>query len=102
MPTYDFECQKCLKEYSKLTDYDETGKYKTVSCPYCNSRKKRKLVGGCGEAPACVFTNPKDTSKWDSFTYRAGYLMDKATTERREAEAKSHMGTNPYSSKKLD
>jgi hypothetical protein len=28
--------------------------------------------------------------------------MEKAKAERREAETKSHMGTNPYSSKKLD
>lgn len=102
MPIYDFECKKCSKEYSELTEYDETGKYKGVKCPHCKSKRKTRLLGGCGPGPAAVFTNPKDTSKWDNFSYRAGHNMENAKAERRAAEAQSHMGANPYSSKKLD
>jgi hypothetical protein len=39
------------------------------------------------------FTNPGESSKWESFSYRAGYNMDKAKTERRIAERTSKMGT---------
>ena len=49
-----------------------------------------------------MFGNPKESSKWDNFGYRAGHNMEKAKSERRVAESKSHMGTNPYGSKKLD
>lgn len=47
------------------------------------------------DAPNLVFTNPKDTSKWDNFGYRAGFNMEKAKKERRDAEAFSK-GEGPY------
>lgn len=90
VPFYKFECKKCSHVYEDLIPYDETGKYSSVICPQCQSNKKNQLPALC----AVKFTNPKDSSKWDSFTYRAGYLMDKAKEERREAEDKSHMGTS--------
>jgi len=42
------------------------------------------------------FENPQDTSKWDNFSYRAGYNLDSAQDLRRQAESVSHMGTEPY------
>ena len=43
----------------------------------------------------CNFAQPCESSKWDSFEYRAGYNMEKAQGERRNAESRSHMGANP-------
>ncbi len=36
-------------------------------------------------------------NKQNSFSYRAGENMEKAKTDRRVAEALSHVGGNPYS-----
>lgn len=92
MPNYDFMCGGCNKSYSSLEQFDPTGKYKDVRCPKCNSKKKKKLPS----AGNIKFTNPKDTSKFDNFSYRAGYNLEKAQDERRAAESQSHMGTQPY------
>ena len=94
MPTYEFTCVKCKKAYSDLQSFDPTGKYSDVKCPHCNSKRKRQGL----TAAALKFANPKDTSKFDNFSYRAGYNLDKAQDERRPAEAASHMGTTPYMS----
>lgn len=99
MPIYRFECLKCSRTYEELTDYDETDKYKGVKCPQCKSKKKKRTFD---YDIAVAFTNPKESSKWDNFSYRAGHNMENAKATRRAAESKSHMGTNPYSSKKLD
>lgn len=99
MPIYKFKCLKCSVTYEELTDYDETEKYKGVKCPQCKSKRKQRTFD---YDIAVTFTNPKESSKWDNFSYRAGHNMEGAKTCRREAEAKSHMGTNPYNSKKLD
>ena len=99
MPLYRFKCLKCSCPYDELTDYDETEKYKGVKCPQCKSKRKRRTFN---YDIAVTFTNPKESDKWGSFTYRAGQNMEDAKACRRDAEAKSHMGTNPYNSKKLD
>jgi len=88
MPLYEFQCKKCEKRYSELTAYDATGRYAGAACPECGSKRKTKLVSMCH----AKFSNPKESSKWDSFSYRAGYLMEGAKDERRAAEAASHMG----------
>ncbi len=93
MPIYDFVCLRCEKRYEELTQYDEKGLYKKVKCPYCKSKRKSKTYD---YNITCTFDNPKESSKWESDTYREGYNMAKAKAERRAAEAKSHMGTNPY------
>jgi len=92
VPIYEFECKKCDVVYEELTSYDKTEKYKGVECPDCGSKSKRKLVSSCGIS----FGNPKESSKWDSRSYRAGHNHERAKGERRHAEAASHMGTNPY------
>jgi putative FmdB family regulatory protein len=92
MPTYEFTCLKCKRAYSDLQPFDPTGKYADVSCPHCKSKRKKQGV----TFAAVKFTNPKDTSKFDNFSYRAGYNLDKAQDERRAAESASHMGAAPY------
>jgi putative FmdB family regulatory protein len=94
MPFYEFECNKCNNKYEELCYYDSTEKYKDVTCPSCGSKKKTKLVS----AAIVTFANPKDTSKFESFNYRAGYNMEKAKEERRKAEKASADGIPPYSS----
>lgn len=41
------------------------------------------------------FAQPWESSKWESFEYRAGHNMAKAKEERRRAEKASHIGSNP-------
>jgi DNA-directed RNA polymerase subunit RPC12/RpoP len=98
MPTYVFKCNKCSQVYEELTSYDPTGKYKDVKCPNCNSIKKVRTYD---YDVACTFDDPKSSHKWEKFTYRAGHNMNAAQELRRTAEAKSHMGTDPYNFKKL-
>ena len=93
MPTYDFHCKKCDCYFEELCTWSESEKMK---CHLCKSKKVERLIAG---APAAMFSNPKESSKWDNFEYRAGYNMDKAQGERRAAEA-VHKGKNPY--KKID
>ena len=92
MPLYEFKCEKCDVVYEELTSYDKTEKYDGVECPDCGSKSKTKLVSSCGIS----FGDPKESSKWDSRSYRAGHNHERAKGERRHAEAASHMGTNPY------
>ena len=92
MPSYNFTCKKCSKNYSDLQPFDPTGKYPDVRCPHCNSKSKKQSL----TAANLKFTNPKDTSKWDNFSYRAGYNLDAAKDLRRAAEDASHMGTMTY------
>lgn len=99
MPIYKFKCLKCSETYEELTEYDETDKYKEVKCPQCQSKRKKRAFN---YDVAITFTNPKESSKWDNFSYRAGHNMENAKAERRAAESKSHMGTNPYKNGKLD
>lgn len=72
-----------------MTSHDPKNKYKGVACEFCGSKSKEKVPSSFGT----TFTSPGDSSKWDSFSYRAGYNMDKAKTERRIAERNSKMGT---------
>lgn len=66
----------------------DPGDYPKINCPKCESFEKTKLF----DVPNLKFSNPKESSKWDNFGYRAGYLMEKAQGERRVAEEASHMG----------
>ena len=88
-----FKCLKCSYRYEEMTSYDEKGKYKGVKCPNCNSSRKKRTYD---YNVCCTFGNPKESSKWDSFTYRAGHNMARAQGERRDAIAKSHMGSDPF------
>jgi DNA-directed RNA polymerase subunit RPC12/RpoP len=92
MPSYCFQCGKCKKEYSDLVSFDPSGKYKDTKCTSCGSKKKKMLP----TAAKLKFSNPTDTSKFDNFSYRAGYNLEAAQDLRKSAEEVSHMGTDPY------
>lgn len=93
MPSYDLQCKKCETVWDELTSMKEADKViKSAKCPVCGSKKKTRLLS----APNLKFANPRESSKWDNFGYRAGYTMDEAKDLRRNAEAKSHVGPNPY------
>lgn len=94
MPLYQFVCLKCKNNYESLTGFDSSGKYKDISCPSCNSKRKSQQVTSAN----VKFANPKDTSKFDNFGYRAGYNLEQAQNLRREAEKASHVGETPYNS----
>jgi putative FmdB family regulatory protein len=93
MPSFVFQCNKCNAVYEQLTAFDKTEKYPKVKCSGCGSKKKTKLI----TAPAgVIFTNARESSKWDNFGYRAGKTMEEAKDCRRNAQEKSHMGADPY------
>ena len=43
MPTYDFRCKKCKKEFSTLLSLREYEKGK-ISCPKCKGKRVEQLV----------------------------------------------------------
>jgi DNA-directed RNA polymerase subunit RPC12/RpoP len=92
MPTYVFQCGKCKKNFTDICSFDPTGKYKDSACTHCNSKKKKMMP----TAAQIKFSTPQDTSKWDNFSYRAGYNLDSAQDLRKQAEVASHMGREPY------
>jgi predicted nucleic acid-binding Zn ribbon protein len=98
MPMYVFECKnkKCAVIYEHLinmSEYDETGKYPSLKCPKCGSKRKDKLL----TAPAdIIFTNVEGTSKMDNWYYRQGHYLNKAQNQRRDAEAAAKGDANPY------
>lgn len=96
MPLYEFECKNCDKTYEDLCKYDETGEYKDVECPHCESKDKDKLASGC----AFAFGDPVGTDRWNNGStghdYRFKHGAPRVKAERRIAEAMSHMGATPY------
>lgn len=98
MGTFNFECKnkKCSVIYEVMTPYDETGKYKTISCPDCGSKKKKKLVNSCNHN----FTNPVGSDRWNSESkghdYRYWHNAPNVAKQREFAEQNSHMGTKVY------
>lgn len=59
MPIYEFQCQKCRKEFEVLfRSRDEKLK---ISCPACKSRKTRKMLsafaGGKSGCGSCASTS---------------------------------------------
>lgn len=95
MPTYEFNCKKCNKDYETLTKYDESGKYKGVACPHCKSKRKERLV----TVATFNFTNPVGTDRWTSdamgHDYRYNYVLPRIKKEREMAD-KANAGVNPY------
>lgn len=83
-------CKHCNKKEKTEWLEDKKGK-KWLVCAYedCPSRQPPKP-----KVPVCgiIFRDPRGTSKFEDFSYRAGYFMEKAQECRRDAEAASHMG----------
>mgnify|MGYP003418210116 CR=1 FL=1 len=92
MPIYEFRCNDCGTKFDELCSMCFEGIYAGVFCPKCESSDKERLIS----AVCATFADPRGTSKADSFSYVAGYNMEQAKEERRRAEAKSHMGTQPF------
>jgi putative FmdB family regulatory protein len=100
MPVFDFKCEKCSLIYEALVKYDGSGKYPSIKCPKCKSKKKDKLTTGFN----FNFTNPVGTDRWNDDStghdYRYKHNLPKVKETRKRAEAASHMGTQPYSEKR--
>jgi putative FmdB family regulatory protein len=88
MPFFDFVCDNCECTWDEMTKYDTTGEWAGIKCPECGSEEKEQII-----SPVSI---GHTASKMDSFSYRAGYNMDKAKTERRNAEAIAGGDTTPY------
>ncbi len=43
MPTYDFHCEKCKKDFAKTMSFKERDR-KHVECPHCNSKQVQQVV----------------------------------------------------------
>jgi putative FmdB family regulatory protein len=43
MPTYEYQCQECRKEFSLIMSIGEHGK-KKPACPKCDSKKVQQQV----------------------------------------------------------
>ena len=43
MPTYEYLCEACKKEFSSIQSISEHGKMK-VSCPKCKSKKVKQRI----------------------------------------------------------
>ena len=87
MPTYAFQCDQCSRKFDALCSWAESQNYKCEVCGQAAS----KLLTTC----SIKFSDPKSTSKWDNFSYRAGYNLEKAQGERRAAEAREK-DSSPY------
>lgn len=83
-------CKHCNKKEKTVWVPDKKGVLHLI-CSYedCPSHLPPKPT-----TPVCgiIFRDPRGTSKFEDFSYRAGYFMEKAQNERREAESQSHMG----------
>ena len=44
MPTYDYECQKCGKQFSEAMTIREHDRKKKPRCPKCSSTDVQQLV----------------------------------------------------------
>jgi putative FmdB family regulatory protein len=94
MPTYNFECKKCktfFEEICSFADYESN--FKGVQCPECKSKSLHKNV--INGSPGAVFANPRQSSKWDNWSYRQGKTWEEAKMQRAAAES-ANRGRNPY------
>jgi putative FmdB family regulatory protein len=90
MPSYDLRCENCEHVYDVLIA--SYSKLKDCKCPQCDSVKKETLI-------TRINIGGPTAAKLGRFNYRAGFNLEKAKGERRNAEAKSHMGQDPYGGK---
>lgn len=92
----DFQCKKCEEVYEEFAEYDESGKYPSITCPKCGSKRKSVIIG----VPSFNFTNPVGTKRWNNGStghdYRYKHKAPSVKAEREFAEKHSHVGPNPY------
>lgn len=92
MPRYDFECKKCKAKYDDFAPFDEKGKYPSVSCPECGSKRKTKLISLCN----FNFADPVGTDRYNnSHDYRFHHKLPSVLAERQAAE-EAAAGQAPY------
>ncbi len=44
MPTYEYHCQNCKKQFEIFLSYDDYEKA-SISCPHCGSMDTRRVIG---------------------------------------------------------
>ena len=87
MPIYRLECKECNLEFEVLCAFN---KRSDQECPNCGKSENKQLM------PKSFSIGGPTAAKMGRFNYRAGFNLEKAKGERRDAEAGSHMGTDPY------
>jgi len=91
---YDFQCKDCNTVFEVFTQYDRDGNYPDVRCTKCDSVDKMLLISQ-------INIGGPTKSKMANFEYRAHHNMEGAKDCRRKAEAATHMGADPYSSREF-
>lgn len=96
---YEFRCKKCQKVYSEIMsfgDLDDKKVMRKIKCPECKSSSKEKLLSLAN----FKFAEPEGTDRFNnSHDYRFWHNYDKKDglrDQRAQAEAVSHMGSDPY------
>lgn len=88
MPNYSFFCKKCKTDFEEICLFsDLDANFPNIKCPNCNSKKLDKNVLG-GRVASAIFSNPRESSKWDNWSYRQGKTMAEAKECRANAEAR--------------
>lgn len=83
MPLYEYECVKCRNQVEEL---------------HSSSSKPKILCDKCGEVCERIVSRPSihGTALGKSRGYVVEKAVEKGKMERDEAQAKSHMGPDPY------
>lgn len=94
MALYSFECKKCNKIFEEICTFDDHDKgFPDMRCPECKSKSlKKNILAG---PPNVSFSNPRESSKWDNWSYRQGKTAEEAKMQRAAAQA-VHRGKMPY------
>jgi len=83
MPTYSFETsdkkieKKVFEVFLSVKEYDLV-MAKKLPLVHPDSGKPYKKWKRLLEVPNIAFAIPQESSKWDSFEYRAGFNLEKA------------------------
>lgn len=90
MPIYEFYCKNCDNVFEDLCVLDQ----KSCHCPTCQKKSSKKILTNCD----FTFKNPLGTKKFERFTYKAGYNLEKAKKERITAaeSLKNPLLRDPY------
>jgi putative FmdB family regulatory protein len=102
MPFYELKCKKCGCEYDvmcMMAEMDE--EIKKAKCENCGSKSKDRVFTPIKHAfeGAAVIGTDKWCSSDYGHDYRYKYNNDRPggiRDQRKNAEAKSHMGPEPY------
>jgi putative FmdB family regulatory protein len=94
LPTYNFECKKCKNFFEDICTFaDFDAGFPDVRCTNCKSKSLKKNI--LDRPPGAIFSNPRESSKWDNWGYRQGKTWEEAKMQRAAAE-KASGGKSPY------